>query len=107
MTTTAESKWRALIAAQERSGQSVREFAATRGVNAATLYWWRSRLRQRRRPRRQRESAVGLVPVTVIEGEEPTGTGDAFELQLGAMTLRIPRGFDESDLRRLLQTLRC
>jgi hypothetical protein len=39
MTTTAQAKWRALIAAQERSGQSVREFALARGLAAGTLYW--------------------------------------------------------------------
>ncbi|HEX6812430.1 MAG TPA: hypothetical protein VF384_12450 [Planctomycetota bacterium] len=77
----------------------MREFAAARGVNAMTLYWWRSRLRQR---------DGDLVPVTVVDRREPTDSrGDSFELQFGEMTLRIPRGFAESDLRRLLQVLRC
>jgi len=99
MTNTAETKWRALIAAQERSGQGVREFAGDRGISATTLYWWRSRLRQRR---------SDLVPVTVIEHGEPCeARGEAFELQFGEMKLRIPSGFAESDLRRLLQALRC
>lgn len=108
MKTTAESKWRALIAAQARSGQSVREFASTRGINVTTLYWWRSRLGAGRAPGRRDESAGDLVPVTVIEGGDgPPKANNSFELELGAMTLRIPPGFAESDLRRLLQALRC
>ena len=99
MANTAETKWRALITAQEKSGQGVRAFAATRGINAATLYWWRSRLRRR---------ANDLVPVTFVEhSDRCESRGEAFELQLGEMTLRIPGGFAESDLRRLLQALRC
>ncbi len=99
MTTTAEAKWRALIAAQERSGQSVRAFAAARGFAAGTLYWWRSRLRDR---------GEDLVRVAVVEREaadDPTSA--SFELQLGDIMLRVPAGFDERELRRLLQALRC
>ncbi len=98
MTTTAET-WRALIAAQERSGQSVREFAATRGFAAGTMYWWRSRLRERRED---------LVRVAVVEpAAVPRSAMTDFELQLGEITVRVPAGFDDSELRRLLQALRC
>ena len=98
MTTTAEAKWRALIAAQERSGQTVQEFAAARGLATGTLYWWRSRLRDR----------GDLVRVAVVD---PAAADDparpSFELQLGDIVLRVPAGFDERELRRLLQALRC
>ena len=98
MTTTAETKWRALISAQERSGQSVREFAGARGLAAGTLYWWRSRLRDR----------GDLVRVAVVDPAAADDPPDAsFELQLGDIVLRIPAGFDERELRRLLQALRC
>ncbi|HEX5051113.1 MAG TPA: hypothetical protein VFZ65_05035 [Planctomycetota bacterium] len=96
MTNTAESRWRSLIAAQARSGKSVREFAASRGINATTFYWWRSRLR--RQP-------SDLVPVTVVAPVE--GRDSMLELQVGEMTVRVPTGFVEADLRRLLQVLRC
>ncbi len=102
MKSMAAARWRTLIGAQEKSGQSVREFATERGINAATLYWWRSRLRQR---------DAALVPVTVIDRANRTETPDtasgAFELELGEVLLRIPAGFAESDLRRVLQALRC
>jgi transposase-like protein len=99
MTKTAESKWRSLIAEQERSGLTARAFAESRGITPTTLYWWRSRLRQR---------GAALVPVTVVAHDEGADKeSGAFELEFGEMTLRIPRGFAETDLRRLLQALRC
>jgi hypothetical protein len=99
MSKTSEEKWRDLIAAQEGSGLSVREFAKRRGVPSATMYWWRCRLRQRRAP---------LVPVAVVDGDcGVPAAGVDFELDLESMTLRVPRGFDAADLRRLVQALRC
>jgi len=102
MTKTTEDRWRGLIAAQERSGLGVRAFAESRGLAPATMYWWRCRLRDR---------PATLVPVAVVDRDEcqaSESTGrEPFELALGAMTLRIPAGFDEHDLRRLVRALRC
>lgn len=103
MTNTAEAKWRRLIAEQERSGQTVREFSAARGIAAGTMFWWRSALRRRGKQ---------LVPVRVVNGRAAMdGSGPAalcFEVQLDdAMTVRVPAGFDEEELRRLLRALRC
>lgn len=105
MTKTTEAKWRALIAAQEKSGQTARAFAESRGITPTTLYWWRSRLR--RRPAR-----AELVPVQVVEHDvvvdDQRERGADFELRLdSAVTLRIPAGFDEGELRRLVRALRC
>ena len=60
MTKTSEDKWRSLIAAQERSGLGVREFAESHGLAPATMYWWRCRLRDR---------PAALVPVAVVDRE--------------------------------------
>jgi len=101
MTKTTKSKWRALIAAQEKSGLTVREFAATRGIPATTLYWWRSTLRR---------DTTDLVPVEVVEGNavDDDRRDAAFELRVNdAMTLQIRAGFDEAELRRLLRALQC
>jgi hypothetical protein len=43
MTNTTVAKWRALIAAQEKSGMTVRAFAESRGITPTTMCWWRSR----------------------------------------------------------------
>ena len=84
---------------------SARAFADARGIPRATMYWWRNRLRRRR-------EQADLVPVevvgheTVAERHEP-GRCD-FELQLdGTTTLRIPPGFDEAELRRVIRAVRC
>lgn len=105
MTKTTEAKWRRLIAAQSKSGLTVREFAAAEGIRAATLYWWRSKLR------RDRRDVTKLVPVEVVERGsdlDSRGSTDGFELHVdGVMTLRVPTGFDEAELRRLIRALRC
>ena len=102
MTKTTEAKWRRLIAEQEESGLTVREFAASRGIPATTVYWWRSKLQRAR---------TTLVPVEVVDRDEVghQGTADAcFELHVdSSMTVRVPPGFSETELRRLLQALRC
>lgn len=101
MTKTTESRWRSLIAVQERSGQSAREFAAARGISPATLYWWRSRLRRERGK---------LVPVAIVE-EAPQAKLEPsphFEVLIDdSVTVRVPLDFDEGALRRLLRALRC
>jgi transposase-like protein len=100
MTKTSKKEWRRVIAAQERSGLTVREFAEGQGINPTTLYWWRSRLRREGR----------LVPVEVVEQDVPQGgMGErCFEVQLdSAVTLRVPANFDEAELRRLVRALRC
>ena len=101
MTKTTESQWRRLIAEQEASGLTVREFAACRGLSASTIYWWRSRLR------REGRSVAELVPVEVTEA--PVAASTAIELVVGNdIVLRLPRGFDEADLRRVLSVVsRC
>lgn len=103
MTKTTEAKWRRLITAQEKSGLTVREFAAARGITATTLYWWRSKLRR---------DGAELVPVEVVEHDEVRddhGTpAPCFELQVdNSISLRVPLGFDEAELRRLLRAIRC
>lgn len=78
----------------------MREFAATRGIAAGTLFWWRSRLR-RKRP----TDDGALVPVEVLDA-----AGDdhhrVLELQVrDDIVLRLPRDFDEATLRRVLTVL--
>jgi transposase-like protein len=90
--------------AQSKSGLTVREFAAAEGIAAATLYWWRSKVR------RDGRGDAELVPVEVVEHRADLDTAalGGFELQVdGAMTLRVPPGFDEAELRRLIRALRC
>ena len=41
-----EQQWRELVERQARSGLSVQAFCDREGINACSLYGWRSRLRQ-------------------------------------------------------------
>lgn len=104
MAKTTEAKWRALIAEQERSGLTVRAFAEGKGITPTTMYWWRSRL--------GRCAPVDLVPVEVVEHDivvdSARAVGADFEVRLGSgVALRVPTGFDEGELRRLVRALQC
>jgi transposase-like protein len=94
-----EARWRSLIAAQERSGESVAQFAERRGLNPATLYWWRSRLRSRERAQPE------FVPIEIVGAERsmPSTNDGVFELKLaGGRRLRVPPRFDADELARLI-----
>jgi hypothetical protein len=98
MTKTTESKWRAWIEEQESSGLTVREFAARHDLSPATVYWWRTRLRRRS------AEVLDLVPVEVVE--KVTERRSAIEIVLrDDIVLRLPRGFDDGDLGRVLAAL--
>ena len=98
----AESRWRSLIAAQEQGGGSVAQFAERRGLNAATLYWWRSRLRRVDRGEPQ------LVPIEIVDRPSTRSreTDAHFEIELvGGRRLRVPPRFDAGELARLIAAL--
>jgi transposase-like protein len=97
--TTTEAKWRAIIGEQERSGMTVREFAARRGLASGTLFWWRSRLRRKRRP-----ADAALVPVEVLDSAAD-GSRSIELLIREDVLLRLPHDFHEADLRRVLGVL--
>lgn len=83
---------------------TVRDFASRRGINPATLYWWRSRP--------VRPATTDLGPVEIVEREVAAQGRDrhsaVFELHIdGSTRLHIPAGIDEAELRRLLRALRC
>ena len=96
-------------------GQSHAELAAELGVSVETVKWWAWRIGYRARggasgrgtspPRRTgnrgRPKRGAFVEVQL--GDRPSS---AFEVVLGReKTLRIPAGFDASELRRLLAAL--
>lgn len=100
---TTEQEWRARVDEQERSGLTVREFARQRGLNGNTLSWWRSKLR------RNRAQETAMVPVEVVDGDPVGGPAQLELVHRSGVVLRLPRGFDASDLRRVLAVLeqRC
>jgi hypothetical protein len=99
-------KMRRLLAAQKRSGLSLVEFARQRGLRANTLSWWRHRLRDADEDG-ESVSSGGFIEITPALGVREVQTV-GFEIVLGDGTVvRVPEGFSEEPLRRLLAVLRC
>ena len=86
--------WQVVIAEQEASGKSVRDFCRERDLSEASFYWWRPRLRE--------EKPVSFALV------ETKGAAQAakFELTLSSgEVLRIPA--DVESLRVVFEALRA
>jgi hypothetical protein len=93
-------QWAERIAAQQRSGVSVKQFCADQGVSEYSFYAWRKRLQQTgpvrfalvdRSPRRQERAAEAALELVLATGER----------------LRISAGVDAATLRTVLGVLRA
>jgi hypothetical protein len=87
---------RALLDEQARSGLSVLEFAAARGLSPATLYAWRRRLGLTRPRRGRRLLEVAVTP--------PPRDGLVLEL-FGRHRLELPRDVAHDELLVVLRAL--
>ena len=92
-------EWAERIAAQQRSGISVKQFCKEHGLTEYSFYSWRKRLQERgpvrfalveRRARRQERTAESVLEVVLATGER----------------LRIGPGVDSMTLRTVLDVLR-
>jgi hypothetical protein len=92
-------EWAERIAAQQRSGISVKQFCKEHGLTEYSFYSWRKRLQERgpvrfalveRRARRQERTAESVLEVVLATGER----------------LRIGPGVDIMTLRTVLDVLR-
>lgn len=100
----------AALAAQERSGLSVTQYAQQIGVNPTTLYQWRKRLGPA--GERAPAAATPATPqhlVEVVVGRErytasAEGPCAVVRLRTG-QAVEVPRGFDSDDMRRLVTLL--
>lgn len=92
----------------EASGLTLRDFAAQRGLSAATLYRWRARMRVSRREKRRSRDTPRFLEVSVPPGASPAQDPGFYELVLQdplSCRLRIPCGFEAQDLERLLSVV--
>ena len=92
--------WAERIAAQGRSGVSVKQFCKEQGLTEYSFYAWRKRLQERgpvrfalvdRSPRRQERAAEAALELVLATGER----------------LRISPGVDAATLRTVLDVLRA
>jgi hypothetical protein len=92
-------EWAERIAAQQRSGNSVKQFCKGQGLKEGSFYAWRKRL-QKREPVR-----FALVDRGATR-QEPATEG-ALELVMATgERLRIGAGVDAATLRTVLEVLR-
>lgn len=112
------SKWAERVRQLERSGLTAEEFASQRGLKLQRLTFWRWKLQRdgltapRGRGALQRASVAGrdIAGAGPKFVELPTATLDAsgaeLELVLACgVTLRVPNGFDEQTLKRVLRAV--
>lgn len=92
---TAE-RWRSLVEEWRSSGLSRSAFARARGLNASTLGWWRWRLGIAM----NQEPAFLDVVVTDRQERPPD-----LIVEVGALRVRVPAGFDSGEVRRLVEAL--
>ncbi len=99
-----EQHWRDLIARWKRSGLSVRAFCQSQHLAVPSFYAWRRTLHQRDSQAQPAPPPVTFVPVQVRH--EVTDPPAPLELVLtDGRCLRIPPGFDPTQLRALLFAL--
>jgi transposase len=92
-------EWAKRVERWKRSGLTAAVFAQREGLNAGTLFWWSSKLgRAQRTPR----PVVEVVVVPSMAAVRTTAL--AVEVRDG-VRVRVPAGFDEDTLRRLLRLL--
>ena len=91
-----------LLAELEASGQPLAQFARERGIASWRLYEERRKARRGGSGRSRRRGRAKFTPVSVTED----GRAEPLELVLSAgHRVRIPAGFDETALRRLMGVL--
>jgi hypothetical protein len=93
----AEAEWRARLEAWDASGLSLRAFAQREGLKAHTAWKWKRRLRG--------AAAVSAAFAPVVIRSSASLAPSGFELVVGGVSLRVPPGFDEASLQRLLAVL--
>lgn len=97
----AEAKWAKRVARYERSGVSIRTFAAREGLKAGSLSYWKWRLAHGKRTR------AAVAPLRFVELPVLTApAASRFEVVLATgRTVRVPSGFEAGELARLVGVL--
>ena len=89
-----------MVEAWRSSGETLARFAARHGVDPKRIARWASRLD------RPEPEAVHFHPVRVAGNGPESCSGSAIEIQLaGGPRVRLARGFEAEDLRRVLAVL--
>jgi transposase-like protein len=103
------AKWTELVERWGSSGLTGAEFARRSGINAGTLSYWKWQLgREARKSGLARRSTADKRAAAFVEvmATLPAAAGDQLEVVIdGKTVVRVPSGFDDETLRRLLAVL--
>ena len=95
-----EADARVVVEAWRSGGETLSKFAARYGVDAKRIARWASRLG------RPQPEAVHFHPVRLVGVGPERASGSPIEIRLaGGRRVRVARGFDAEDLRRVLAVL--
>lgn len=95
-----EGEARVLVEAWRSSGETLWGFARHHGVEPRRLARWVRRLERAGR------GSLRFHPVRLVQSAPESGGGAAIEIQLvGGRRVRVPRGFETEELRRVLAVL--
>ena len=101
--TPREMEIRACVREHDKGGLSWEQIADREGIMLSTLKWWRTQIRRRDRER-MAEPGDDFVEVdlsTVVRSST-----SVFEVVLlDGRSVRVPAGFDSTELRRLLAVI--
>ena len=105
------SEWETHVQRWVESDLTAREFAAEVGVNPRTLVYWKWKLKQEgkpseRTPKRRSRKGAAPTPPTFVELSLPAlAPKSGLALEVGGVTIRVEREFDEALLVRVVSIL--
>lgn len=109
MSRTNRAEWAKRVERWRDSGLTAKEFAAETGLKASTLSYWKWRLGSQPKRSRRGAPAPGGMRAGFVELERAPAVAAApaaLELLLAAgVVVRIPRGFDEETLSRVVRAV--
>ena len=101
------AKWSELVKRWTESGLKAAEFARREGLNAGTLSYWKWRLRREGRRTALSRRASGRAPAFVEVVATLPVVADRIEVVVdGKDVVRVPDGFDDATLRRVMAVVR-
>ncbi len=94
-----EPYWRQVVDRWKRSGLTVPAFCRSEGLNQATFYHWRWKLKRRD------QATPAFLPVRVIADKPAVPTGGIEVVLANGRCLRVGAGFDPHTLVQLVALL--
>jgi hypothetical protein len=114
MARATRQEWAERVCRWQSSGLTAQAFAEEAGLNAATLSYWKYQLRRERRAgksaaSKHRTSLAKSARPTFVEATAAANASAIASLELivrDDITVRVPIGFDEDTLARVLRIAR-